>query len=295
METSSYSNKTIFTVIIAVLAIAAAALLYTTYRQKQALNDLTEAFELDKEELEDEYSQLALQYESYGIRLDNDSLAELLDMERNKNLQLIEEIQTLKVNNARRLKELRKELETARSVMRTYIVQIDSLNTANTRLKEENTRMARQFNEVRKTAEDLSKQNSELTEKVILAQMMEARDIEVNTLNDKGRKAPKLNRTAVIEFKAILSKNISTPVGEKNIYIRILKPDDTPLLKADAATFSFEGSQIECSAFRTIEYDGEETPVTVYWQVEEFLDAGVYRVDFFADGYMIGSRQFTLK
>ena len=280
---------------LAVLVLAAGFLLFKSLQQKQVIYELSEQFELDKEELEDEYSQLALQYESYGIRLDNDSLAELLDIERTKNLQLIEEIQTLKINNARRLKELKKELETARGVMRSYIVQIDSLNTANTRLKEENQKISRQYREARQSVANLSKQNSELSEKVMLAQMLEASDITVSPLTDKGRKAARLNRTAVIEFKALLAKNISAPVGEKNIYIRILQPDGTPLLKAGAATFAFEGSQLECSAFRTIEYDGEQTYVSLYWQVEEYLDAGSYRVDFFADGFLIGSQSFELK
>ena len=45
-----------------------------------------------------------------------------------------------------------------------------------------------------------------------------------------------------------------------------------------------------------IEYTGEElNDVTMYWAVEEFLYPGEYRVDIFADNYMIGTRSFTLK
>ena len=32
----------------------------------------------------------------------------------------------------------------------------------------------------------------------------------------------------------------------------------------------------------------------VYWDVEEFLQAGTYRVDIFADGNLIGSQSFEL-
>ena len=46
---------------------------------------------------------------------------------------------------------------------------------------------------------------------------------------------------------------------------------------------------------KLIEYEGEEVAVTMYWDIEEFLSAGTYRVDIFADGNLIGRSNFTLK
>ncbi len=279
------------TIVSACLAII---LLISNGRKKAVIEDITAQFELEKEELEDDYSQLALQYEDYGIRINNDSLAELLDAERAKNLRLLDEIKTLKVNNARRLAELRKELETARSVMRSYIVQIDSLNTLNTKLKEENTAMSRQYKKAQQTVSELSKEKEALTEKVMLASMLEARDIEIRPLTEKGRTANKISRTSMLEFKMILSKNISASVGEKTIYLRITQPDGMLLLKEPFENFQFDGYLIPYSAARTIEWDGEEQAVAIYWQVEEFLHPGLYRADIFADGYLIGCEEFTL-
>lgn len=277
-----------------ILACLSILLLVSNSRKKVIIEDITAQFELEKEELQDDYSQLALQYEDYGIRINNDSLAELLDAERTKNLRLLDEIKTLKVNNARRLSELRKELETARTVMRSYIVQIDSLNTLNNQLREENSAMTRQYEEAKQTVNALSKEKEALTEKVMLASMLEARDIEIRPLTDKGRPANKIARTSIIEFKMVLSKNISAPVGEKKIYLRITQPDGNLLLKSNYENFEFDGYLIPCSAFRSIEWDGEEQALAIYWQVEEFLRPGAYRADIFADGYLIGSEEFTL-
>lgn len=291
------SKNTLNYILGAVVVLLIAGLLTLFIRnghQQEVINELSEEFELEKEALQDDYSQLALQYEDYGIRISNDSLAELLDIERNKNLQLVEEIQTLKINNARRLNELRKELETARSVMRSFVVQIDSLNRLNTRLQNENAKVTRQFEVAQQTVADLTRENNDLTEKVILASKLEARDICVITMTDKGRSTTRIGRIALIEFQAVISKNISAEVGEKPIYMRILQPDDTPLVKEGNAWFDFEGQQLQCSAWRSIEFDGEEQPIDLYWTVEEFLQAGTYRADFFADGYQIGSREFTL-
>lgn len=276
------------------LATLSIVLIVSNSKKKEIIEEITLQFEIEKEELQDDYSQLALQYEDYGIRINNDSLAQLLDAERTKNLRLLDEIKTLKVNNARRLAELRKELETARSVMRSYIVQIDSLNTLNTKLREENTLVTRQYQEAQQAVNELSKEKEALTEKVMLASMLEARDIEIRCLTEKGRSANKIARTAVIEFNMVLSKNISAPVGEKNIYLRITQPDGNLLLKSSFENFEFDGYLIPCSAYRSIEWDGEAQALSIYWQVEEFLHPGLYRADLFADGYLIGSKEFTL-
>lgn len=289
-------NSTLYILLasIAILAALSIFLIVSNHQKKDIIQDLSEQFEMEREALEEDYSQLALQYEDYGIRIQNDSLAQLLDAERTKNLRLVDEIKTLKVNNARRLSQLRRELETARSVMRSYVVQIDSLNTANTKLRQENAAMTAQYKQAQETVNQLSKEKEVLSEKVMLASMLEARDISVRCLNDKGRQVKRIARTAIIEFKMVLSKNISAPIGQKNIYLRITQPDGQLLLKSNYENFSFDGYLIPCSTLRSIEWDGEEQTVAIYWQVEEFLHPGLYRADFFADGYLIGSQEFTL-
>ena len=67
-------------------------------------------------------------------------------------------------------------------------------------------------------------------------------------------------------------------------------------MKDRADVFPFEDREINYSCRKLIEYTGEElNDVTMYWAVEEFLYTGEYRVDIFADNYMIGTRSFTLK
>ncbi|MDD3431406.1 MAG: hypothetical protein PHF38_05210, partial [Bacteroidales bacterium] len=198
------------------------------------------------------------------------------------------------INNVNRINELRKELETARGVMRSYIIQIDSLNTLTMRLRKENEAVSKQYHEIKEEASQLAKANTELTEKVVLASILEARNIEIRTLNERGREIGRLSKIANIEFNFNLPKNISAKVGDKNIYLRILQPDNTPLIKNEDDIFEFEGAELHFSVFRPIEYAGEETPVSMYWKVEEFLYPGTYRADFFADGFLIGSKSFEM-
>lgn len=290
-------NKTKIVIgIILVLLIAGIVYLVINLRSKdQTISEMTEQFEIEKESLTDEYSQLSLQYEGYGLRIGNDSLATLLDSERYKVQRLLEELKTTKATNAKKIAQLRKELELLKGIIKHYVAQIDSLSTANTQLKAENRVVTQKYQEAQGNIQVLSEEKKVLTEKVTLASILDAKNIAVESLTDKGRKATKISKTAQLKVSFVITKNISAPVGEKYIYIRIIQPDDSPLLKSKDNTFTFEGQSINYSARRPVEYEGEELPVVIYWDVQEFLHPGNYKIQIFADGYMIGSAGFSLK
>ena len=50
----------------------------------------------------------------------------------------------------------------------------------------------------------------------------------------------------------------------------------------------------EYSIRKDIEYTGEDQAVTVYWDVNEALSAGIYRADIFADGHNIGTTTLSI-
>ena len=119
----------IMAVVILVLIIAGAG--YYIYQQKQQMSDLVQAYDLDKESLEDEFNELSMQYEGYKFQVGNDSLMSLLSTEQAKVQRLMEELRTVKATNTKEIARLKKELETMRKIMRNYVAQIDSLNREN--------------------------------------------------------------------------------------------------------------------------------------------------------------------
>jgi len=288
----------IFSTVFAVLLIGGGIGFYLMYQnlqsKNQAISEMSQQFELEKEQLTDEYSQLALQYEGYGLRIGNDSLANLLDAQRYKVQRLLEELRTVKASNVKRINELKNELGTLRTIMRQYVIQIDSLNALNTQLRTENKVVTQRYTEEQLKTSVLVEEKKALTTKITLASILEARNITVESLTEKGRKATKISKTAQLKFNFIVNKNISATTGEKYIYLRILQPDESVLVKKNDNVFLFENKYINYSARRPIEYEGEEVPVTIYWDVEEFLQPGSYRADVFADGYIIGSAKFNL-
>ncbi len=288
-------KQTIWIAIIALLVLVVAGALYYIMKQNQELKGLEEQSALDKNELVDEYNELSLQYEGYKTSISNDSLIAKLSNEQLKVQRLMEELRTVKATNAKRIMELKKELETLRTIMRGYVVQIDSLNRLNERLTTENKEVTKKYQQATQTVSQLSKEKDNLTERVTLASRLDATAISVTGINDKNKPTNKIKKMAQIAISFTISKNITASVGEKTIYIRIKKPDDDVLVKNRGNVFLFENKEINYSSKRVIEYDGEESRISIYWKIEEFLSPGTYRVDIFADGNMIGSQSFKLE
>lgn len=286
--------KLLIGIIVALVLIVAGAVTWIVI-QSTKITEMTEMFDLEKEELTDEYSQLAVQYEGYELNVNNDSIIELFEAEKMKVQRLREELRTVKSTNTSRISELKKELATVRGVLKTYIAQVDSLNKKNSQLQEENQVVTRKFHEARSNANQLSKEKEQLSERVTMASQLDATNIIIKSVNKKGKDEKKVSKVTQLNISFIITKNITAPTGEKSIYVRIAKPDDDVLVKSAGNVFMYENKNIAYSIRKDIEYSGEEQSVTVYWKVEEFLEAGSYRVDIFADGNLIGKKSFSME
>lgn len=293
--TKNINKMTLYIMVIIVLILVIAGAIYYIHHQKKEMATLVEAYDLDKENLADEFNELSIQYEGYKFNVGNDSLVSLLNTEQAKVQRLMEELRTVKATNTARIAELKKELETLRKIMRNYVVQIDSLDRLNQQLTKEKDQAVRQYRRASTQAAQLTKEKEKLTERVTLASKMDATGISVTPVNKRGKAAKKIKQMTQFVVNFRIAKNITAPVGEKTIYVRIQKPDDDVLVKSRGDVFPFEGKDINYSMKKTVEYDGEEQAITMYWDIEEFLSPGKYRVDIFADGNLIGSRSFTLE
>lgn len=291
-------NKKILIPIIAIAVLLIGALAFLGIRLSQANKaneEMVQLFELEKEEMENEYSSFATQYDEMQILLSNDSLVAQLEREKLRTQQLLEELRATKASNAAEITRLKKELKTVRAVMRSYVVQIDSLNQVNEKLARENKRVRTQYAEVTKQVEVLQEEAKNLSDKVTLASQLDATNIRIHPRNKKGKETSNVKNVVKFAIDFTIVKNITAPTGERTIYVRIAKPDGSVLTKNASQTFAYENTKLEYSIKKLIEYTGEEQGVTVYWDVEEFLNPGEYTVYLFSDGVMIGEKGFTLE
>ena len=291
-------NKKVLIPIVAgaVLLIGALAFLGIRLSQANKANEeMMQLFEIEKAEMEDEYSTFATQYDEMQILISNDSLVAQLEREKLRTQQLLEELRATKASNAAEITRLKKELKTVRTVMRSYVVQIDSLNQVNAKLTKENKRVRNQYAEVTKKVETLQEEAKNLSDKVTLAAQLDATNIRIQPRNKKGKATTSVKNVIKFAIDFTIVKNITAATGERTIYVRITKPDGTVLTKNSNHTFKYENTQLEYSIKKLIEYTGEEQSVTVYWDVEEFLNSGEYTVYLFSDGVMIGEKSFVLE
>ena len=286
----------IFIALIAALGIVAAVLVWINLQQKAEMKEMVEIMEFEKEQLEDEYEELAIQFDGYQSQdIHNDSLVQLLAKEQQRVQDLREELRITKVTNARRIAELKKELATVREVMVSYVHQIDSLDRTNKRLVAENKQVKQQYQEVARQAQQLEEERTQLAEVVSRASMLEIEHFEMIALNKRDRKTTIYNQIQKLQFDYTIGRNITNKPGMKTLYMRITRPDGEVMQKSVNDVFAFENSEIAYSVSKDFEYAGEEILGSLYWLVEEILQIGWYNADFFVDGELIGSFPFEIR
>ena len=282
-------------VVIFVLFVGAVWLFLNLREQKQVNEDMQELAALDKQEMENEYERFALQYSEMKTQINNDSIIAQLTEEQMKTQKLLEELKQVKATDAREIARLKKELATVRAVLRDYVMQIDSLNRLNENLKRENRRVNAELQERNEQVAGLNSEKASLSEKVAIAAQLDATNIQMILLDKKDRsmKKPKLKDCKKIQVSFTITRNVTASNGNRTVYVRIQNPGGNVL--SGGGSFDYENRSLECSMKKSIEYTGEEMPVTLYWPVTQVLETGQYRVSVFVDGNMIGSRTFNFE
>lgn len=289
------NKKSLLIIAVSVLVIALIGITYLLFTEKQSNRELIEEFALEKEDLENEYTRFAQQYDELKLTVSNDSLSILLEQEQIKTQRLLEELRTVKISNATEIRRLKKELASLRKIMIGYINQIDSLNKLTNQQKQVIAEVTQKYNAASRQISNLSEEKKNLNKKVTLAAQLDATNIWIEPKNKRDKKVKKVKDIVKFAIGFTIVKNITAGTGERTLYVNIYKPNNEVLTKNAANTFEYENRSLPYSIKKYIEYNGEEQSITVFWNVEEYLSAGTYRVDIFADGTMIGSQRFELE
>ncbi len=283
----------IASVVVVILCGCVGYLIYSLNEKSAEHDEMVKLAEMDKREMENEYAQFAKQYNEMKTQINNDSLIAQLDKEQQRTEELLAELKRVKSTDAAEIARLKKELATVRAIMRGYILEIDSLNRLNQALTTENQQIKAQYSQAQTHISSLQSEKASLSDKVAIASQLDATGISMTAKNKRGKNARKIKDAKQLVVNFTIAKNITAPTGMKSIYVRIQKPTNEVL--TNGHTFPYENKNLEYSMKRDIEYTGEEQNVTLYWDVNEFLSAGTYRVSIFADGNNIGNRSVTFE
>lgn len=260
---------------------------------QKELEELRQLAELDKREMENQYTQFALQYDELKKSVKDDSLIVRLNNEKKRAEELLKELRQLRNNDVAEIRRLKKELATVRAVLRSYILQVDSLQRLNLALIGERDSARAQLGKAATEITSLSEERANLTEKVAIAAQLNATNISVEPTKKNGKTAKRSKDIESFTVSFDITRNVTATTGERKVYVRLLKPGQTVVNKA--GVFAYEDREIEYSAAKAIEYTGQEQNVTLYVPVKEYLGAGQYTAYIFVDGQMIGSGSVTMK
>ena len=283
-------NKKIIYAIVGVVIVALLAfmgyLIYSLNASNEQNKQMLELAEMDKMEMQNEYESFARQYNEMKTQINNDSLMAQLEQEQQRTQELLEELRRTKSNDAAEIARLKRELATMRQVLKSFVAEIDSLNRLNTQLSNENENLRQQQVVQQQQISNLSSEKASLSDKVEIASQLDATAVSITALNKRQKAAKKIADVKTFQVSFNIARNVTAAAGARTVYVRIIKPTGEAV--NGGGTFPFENRNLEYSMRKDIEYNGEETPVTMYWNVTEMLVAGQYRVQIFADGKNIG-------
>ncbi|MCD6332901.1 MAG: hypothetical protein J7L89_06475, partial [Bacteroidales bacterium] len=281
----------LFTVLIIILAGALAYLLITLSRERKATEEMRVTLEMQKDRLTRQLDELYSAYDS--LQTENDSMNMLVEQEKQK----IKDLLHIKASNARKIRVYQAEVVSLQKVLKSYIVQVDSLNQANLRLQAENRDVHNRIRRATDINRKLAEQNKKQKSKIEKASVLKALAIIAEPIDNKGIVQKKIRKVDKIRVCFTLSENSLAKPGPRQIYLRIARPDERVMIRSAATNvFEFNGSKIPYSAMREVEYEGVALKVCIFYDsTPEEIIPGTYYVDLYMEGERIGTTSFSLK
>ena len=283
------SLKTTMYVLVGV-AVALVAVLAYVWSQKSALIS----------ELEDEKQDLTVQMENLqndyaSLSSDYDSINSQLDTSRAEVANLIERIKKTDATNRAKMRQYEKELGTLRSIMRNYIVQIDSLNTLNHKLTADAAAARREAAASKAENQELSQQVENLTGQVAAGAVIKARGLRMEAYMSNDKITDRSSRVVRLLTSLSLVENDLAPKGPVRVYIRVKDPDGIILTNANRTSFTFNGETMVASASRKVDYEGREVDLSIYLNDIAGYRKGVYTVEAYTEQSMLGRAELMLR
>jgi len=247
----------------------------------------------EKDSIEASLMKMAGEYKN--LKTSNDTINTQLQGERTKVESLLSEMRRVKSVNYAQIKQYQSELGTLRAIMRSYITQIDSLNTLNQALIAENIDVKKNYSSEKAKNQQLSEQNASLNTQVAKGSIIKARGTKAEPINARGKEMTRASRVEKVKVCFTLVENSIAKPGIKVVYLRITSPEGYLLAQSQADVFNAGGENLVYSAKREVDYQNQDVDLCIFYDTKGELKPGTYSAAIFLEGSQIGSTQFILK
>lgn len=283
------SLKTTMFILIGVVVALVAILVYVWSQKSTLIGELED----EKRDLTEQMENLQSDYAS--LSSDYDSINSQLDTSRAEVANLIERIKKTDATNRAKMRQYEKELGTLRSIMRNYIVQIDSLNTLNHKLTADAAAARREAAASKAENAQLSRQVEDLSGQVAAGAVMKARGLRIEAYNSSDKVTDRSSRVVRLLTSLSLVENDLAPKGQVRVYIRVKDPDGIILTNSNRASFTYNGETMVASASRLVDYEGKEVDLSIYLNDIPGYQKGIYTVEAYTEQAKLGSAELMLR
>jgi nitrogen fixation-related uncharacterized protein len=239
--------------------------------------------------------------ETYDALIEKDkSKADSLNLQKDKIQGLMNELSRNKKMSASQLFQLRKENETLRGIMKSYVMQIDSLNTLNLKLETNLQSTKTELNNTTSERDQYKQDAAASAEQVKKGSKLQAFGFASAglrmKLNNTTEETNKARNTVQIRSSFTISENPITAKGKKSVYMQIIDPTGKTLQSKSSNVVQTDGGTIAYSDKKDIDYNNERIDLSIYYDLGGTDAAkGNYKVKIYVDGQLAGTDSFTLK
>jgi hypothetical protein len=234
------------------------------------------------------------------LKIKDKKQADSIDAQKAKIQGIMDELAKNKKISASQLFQMKKENETLRKIMKSYVLQIDSLNTLNLRLNSDLDQTTNKLNVTSEERDQYKKDAESSQEQVKKGSKLSAFNFTSGGLRMKLNNTTEETTRArnCVQFRAnfTVSENPLTPAGKKMVYMQIVNPDGKTFQYRTSSTVQTDQGPIAYSDKKEIDYQNQRVDLSIFYdlQGEEALK-GNYKVNVYCDGQQIGTDSFTLK
>lgn len=271
-----------------ILGVILGLLVIMYFVQRHNMFEMETVLTEEKDSLANELRRISFAFDT--LKTNNDTLNANLARDKEKIIQIL----AINESNVRLIRQYKKEIKTMREIMKSYIVQIDSLNTRNKILVAENSEIRQEIKEVRSTNTQLSKAKDELSSKVEVASVIQAKDIAAVPLNKKRKDTNRVGLLDKLRICFTLRENPIAKAGQKMVYLRVIRPDSLVIATSPDNLFEYKKNKIIYSASREVDYMNQDIEMCIFLDNTGDFIIGTYSCELYLEGAIIGRTNFML-
>ena len=297
MTQKKSSNKGMVYGLIAAIVLLVAYIAYQHFNTQKIIEEKV-SIGIEKIELLKELNEIQSQYDT--LYTDNAELQANMEGQKLKIDSMLVVIKKHK-GDIYTIRQLRKETESLRTIMKGYLVTIDSLNTLNIELEAENLEIKGELTQEKKKTRNLEKKSDDLSKIVTKGAQLQALNLWAGTIkirsNGNQVETDRASKAQKVKSCFTLSENNIAKSGNKNLYFRVISPEGSVLTDNNSSgeTFDYDGVKGIYTMIRKVNYQNKAMDLCIYWDIPNPLTPGFYLVEIYADKALIGRTSFDLK